>query len=102
MVLENNIFKGKIIFFFFNLYSLHIDFISQAALPPVPQRPAVMAGNEIVAATTMYSRLSNSNVTTTEIVPSTSSSHKHFKRRETQVLIYILIFINIICIYFSK
>lgn len=48
-----------------------------------------MAGNEIVAATTMYSRLSNSNVTTTEIVPSTSSSHKHFKRRETQVLIYI-------------
>ncbi|KAK9296366.1 hypothetical protein QLX08_009590 [Tetragonisca angustula] len=57
---------------------------SQPALPPAPQRPAVMAGNEIVAATTVYSRLSNSRVTTTEIVPSTSSSHKHFKRRDAQ------------------
>ncbi|XP_033303152.1 E3 ubiquitin-protein ligase Ubr3 isoform X1 [Bombus bifarius] len=56
----------------------------QPALPPTPQRPAVMAGNEIVAAPTVYSRLSNSRVTTTEIVPSTSSSYKHFKRRDAQ------------------
>lgn len=70
-------------------------------MPPAPQRPAVMAGNEIVAAPTVYSRLSNSRVTTTEIVPSTSSSHKHFKRRDAQVVIYIyfnkssVIFINL-------
>ncbi|XP_017880886.1 E3 ubiquitin-protein ligase Ubr3 isoform X2 [Ceratina calcarata] len=57
---------------------------TQPALPPAPQRPAVMAGNEIVVAPSVYSRLSNSRVTSTEIVPSTSSSHKNFKRRETQ------------------
>ncbi|CAK9812220.1 E3 ubiquitin-protein ligase UBR3 [Anthophora quadrimaculata] len=58
------------------------DIGGQPALPPTPQRPAVMAGNEIVAAP--YSRLGNSRVTTTEIVPSTSNSHKHLKRRDTQ------------------
>ncbi|KOC63815.1 E3 ubiquitin-protein ligase UBR3 [Habropoda laboriosa] len=56
----------------------------QPALPPASQRPAVMAGNEIVAAPTVYSRLGNSRVTTTEIVPSTSNSHKHLKRRDVQ------------------
>ncbi|CAL7947523.1 unnamed protein product [Xylocopa violacea] len=60
------------------------DIGGQPALPPAPQRPAVMAGNEIVAAPMVYSRLSNSRITTTEIVPSTSSSHKHYKRREAQ------------------
>lgn len=71
-------------------------------MPPTPQRPAVMAGNEIVAAPTVYSRLSNSRVTTTEIVPSTSSSYKHFKRRDAQVMIYvyssksIVIFVNLL------
>ncbi|XP_076160459.1 ubr3 ubiquitin ligase isoform X2 [Ptiloglossa arizonensis] len=54
----------------------------QPALPPAPQRPAVMAGNEIVSAQSVYSRLSTSGITTTEIVPSTSNSHKHFKRRD--------------------
>nr|XP_034188211.1 E3 ubiquitin-protein ligase Ubr3 isoform X2 [Osmia lignaria] len=59
----------------------------QPALPPAPHRPAVMAGNGnviIAAAQSAYSRLSNSRVTTTEIVPSTSNSHKHFKRRDAQ------------------
>ncbi|XP_076675053.1 ubr3 ubiquitin ligase isoform X2 [Andrena cerasifolii] len=56
----------------------------QPALPPTPQRPAVMAGNEIVAAQPAYSRLSTSGVTTIEIVPSTSTSHKLFKRRDPQ------------------
>ncbi|XP_020708415.2 E3 ubiquitin-protein ligase Ubr3 [Athalia rosae] len=54
------------------------------ALPPTPQRPAVMAGNEVVPAQTMYPRLSTSTVTTTEIVPSTSTPHNHFKRKEPQ------------------
>lgn len=49
----------------------------QPALLPAPQRPAVMAGNEIVAAQPVSYR-------TTEIVPSTSNPHKHFKRREPQ------------------
>ncbi|KAG5323686.1 UBR3 ligase, partial [Pseudoatta argentina] len=49
----------------------------QPALPPVPQRPAVLAGNEIVTAQPI-------NYRTTEIVPSTSNSYKHFKRRELQ------------------
>ncbi|XP_072747592.1 E3 ubiquitin-protein ligase Ubr3 isoform X3 [Anoplolepis gracilipes] len=49
----------------------------QPALPPAPQRLAVMAGNEIVAAQPASYR-------TTEIVPSTSNPHKHFKRREPQ------------------
>ncbi|XP_043254590.1 E3 ubiquitin-protein ligase Ubr3 [Colletes gigas] len=44
----------------------------QPALPPAPQRPVVMAGNEIVPAQTVYLRLSTSEITTTEIVPSTS------------------------------
>ncbi|XP_076232510.1 ubr3 ubiquitin ligase isoform X2 [Calliopsis andreniformis] len=57
----------------------------QPALPPAPQRPAVMAGNEIVAAQPACSRLSTSGVTTTEIVPSTSNSHTLvFSRRDTQ------------------
>lgn len=60
----------------------------QPALPPAPQRPAVMAGNEIVSAQSVYSRLSTSGITTTEIVPSTSNSHKHFKRRDLLVIIY--------------
>ncbi|KMQ97669.1 e3 ubiquitin-protein ligase ubr3 [Lasius niger] len=50
----------------------------QPALLPAPQRPAVMAGSEIVAAQPV-------NYRTTEIVPSTSNPHKHFKRREPQV-----------------
>ncbi|XP_017759565.1 PREDICTED: E3 ubiquitin-protein ligase UBR3 isoform X2 [Eufriesea mexicana] len=58
------------------------DIGSQPTLPPASQRPAVVAATEIVAPT-VYSRLSNSRVTTTEIVPSTSSP-KHFKRKETQ------------------
>ncbi|EGI67359.1 E3 ubiquitin-protein ligase UBR3 [Acromyrmex echinatior] len=49
----------------------------QPALPPVPQRPAVLAGNEIVTAQPI-------NYRATEIVPSTSNSYKHFKRRELQ------------------
>ncbi|XP_011691605.1 PREDICTED: E3 ubiquitin-protein ligase UBR3 isoform X2 [Wasmannia auropunctata] len=49
----------------------------QPALPPAPQRPAVMAGNEIVPAQPV-------NYRATEIVPSTSNPHKHFKRREPQ------------------
>nr|XP_033321626.1 E3 ubiquitin-protein ligase Ubr3 isoform X1 [Megalopta genalis] len=44
------------------------------ALPPAPQRPAVMAGNEI--------RIYTSPGMTVEIVPSTSNSHKHVQRRE--------------------
>lgn len=51
------------------------------ALPPVPQRPAVLAGNEIVAAQRVYPSLSSSAMSV-EIVPSTSTSHKHLKRRE--------------------
>ncbi|XP_053987373.1 E3 ubiquitin-protein ligase Ubr3 [Hylaeus volcanicus] len=55
----------------------------QRAISPEPPRLAIMAGNEIVPAQTVYSRLSTSGITTTtEIVPSTSNSHKHFKRRE--------------------
>ncbi|XP_070516369.1 E3 ubiquitin-protein ligase Ubr3 isoform X1 [Cardiocondyla obscurior] len=50
----------------------------QPALPPAPQLPAVMAGNEIVTAQPV-------NYRTTEIVPSTSNPHKHFKRREPQI-----------------
>ncbi|XP_043683976.1 E3 ubiquitin-protein ligase Ubr3 isoform X1 [Vespula pensylvanica] len=57
----------------------------QPALPPVPQRPAVMAGNEIISTQTMYSRLNTTGATTTDIVPSTSNMHKHCKRREPQV-----------------
>ncbi|XP_015603280.1 E3 ubiquitin-protein ligase Ubr3 isoform X2 [Cephus cinctus] len=57
----------------------------QPALPAAPPRPAVLAGNEIVVAQPMYPRLSTSGVTTTEIVPSTSNAHKHFKRRDPQV-----------------
>ncbi|XP_076285643.1 ubr3 ubiquitin ligase isoform X1 [Lasioglossum baleicum] len=49
------------------------------ALPPAPQRPAVMAGNEIGTAQRVYPSLSTSAM---EIVPSTSNSHKHLKRRE--------------------
>ncbi|KAL6258401.1 hypothetical protein P5V15_010359 [Pogonomyrmex californicus] len=52
----------------------------QPALPPAPQRPAVMAGNEIVAAQPVGYRILH----TTEIIPSTSNPHKHFKRREPQ------------------
>lgn len=55
-----------------------------ALLPPVIQRPAVMAGNEIVAAQSAYS--SRSGYRTVEIVPSTSNSHKHFKKREPSVI----------------
>ncbi|KAG7208964.1 hypothetical protein KM043_015133 [Ampulex compressa] len=58
---------------------------NQPALPPAPQRPAVLAGNEIVTAQTMYSRLSTSGVTTTEIVPSTSSPQNRFEPREPRV-----------------
>ncbi|XP_014472841.1 PREDICTED: E3 ubiquitin-protein ligase UBR3 isoform X2 [Dinoponera quadriceps] len=54
----------------------------QPALPPAPQRPAVMAGNEIVAQSAYSPRPSYRTI---EIVPSTSSSHKHFKRREPQI-----------------
>lgn len=57
----------------------------QSALPPTLQRPAVMAGNEVVPAQMMYRRLSTSGITTTEIVPSTSNPHSHFKRKEPQV-----------------
>ncbi|XP_012142217.1 ubr3 ubiquitin ligase isoform X3 [Megachile rotundata] len=61
------------------------DIGGQPALPPAPQRHAVMAGNEIIVSTqNVYSQLTNSRVTTTEIVPSTSNSHKHYRRRDTQ------------------
>lgn len=63
----------------------------QPALPPVPQRPAVMAGNEIMSTQTMYSRLNTTGATTTDIVPSTSNMHKHCKRREPQVSVTLLI-----------
>ncbi|XP_066595206.1 E3 ubiquitin-protein ligase Ubr3 [Prorops nasuta] len=56
----------------------------QPALPPAPQRPAVMAGNEIITSTPIHSRLGTSYVMTTDIVPSTSAGHKHLKRREAQ------------------
>lgn len=52
-----------------------------------------MAGNEIVAAQPAYSRLSTSGVTTIEIVPSTSTSHKLFKRRDPQVAAHFYIYI---------
>ncbi|XP_026827990.1 E3 ubiquitin-protein ligase Ubr3 isoform X2 [Ooceraea biroi] len=49
----------------------------QPALPPTPQRLAVMAGNEIVAAQPVSYRA-------TEIVPSTSNPHNISKRKEAQ------------------
>ncbi|XP_031787991.1 E3 ubiquitin-protein ligase Ubr3 isoform X1 [Nasonia vitripennis] len=58
--------------------------LSQPALPPAEVRPAVMAGNEIVFANSIISRLNNTSSTSTEIVPSTSNSHKHFRRRDPQ------------------
>ncbi|KAI4500168.1 hypothetical protein M0802_004585 [Mischocyttarus mexicanus] len=58
----------------------------QPALPPVPLHPAVMAGNELISAQTMYSRLNTTGATTTDIVPSTSNMFKHSKRRERQVM----------------
>jgi len=77
------IFNNKI--FIFDI--LNNNTVSgQPALLPTPQRPAVMAGNEIVAAQPVDYR-------TTEIVPSTSNPHKHFKRREAQVTYYAFFFL---------
>lgn len=78
----------------------------QPALPPVPQRPAVMAGNEIVAAQSAYSprsnyrhrRCSRNRNREMEIVPSTSTSHKHFKRKEPPVIYSHLIFYLVFCV----
>ncbi|XP_076228505.1 ubr3 ubiquitin ligase isoform X4 [Nomia melanderi] len=51
------------------------------ALPPAPQRPAVMAGNEILSSRRVYTSLSISGISV-EVVPSTSNSHKHLNGRE--------------------
>jgi len=76
----SKIFNNKILIF--DVLNNNTDTVSgQPALLPTPQRPAVMAGNEIVAAQPVDYR-------TTEIVPSTSNPHKHFKRREAQVIYY--------------
>ncbi|XP_058794286.1 E3 ubiquitin-protein ligase Ubr3 isoform X2 [Phymastichus coffea] len=55
----------------------------QPALPPSVPRPAVMAGNEVVFLNSIVSRHGGLSSTSTEIVPSTSS-HKHFRRRDPQ------------------
>ncbi|XP_011496807.1 PREDICTED: E3 ubiquitin-protein ligase UBR3 [Ceratosolen solmsi marchali] len=57
---------------------------SQPALPPTIPRPAVLAGNEMVFVNSIISRLNNTESTSIEIVPSTSNSHKHFRRRDPQ------------------
>ena len=64
----------------------------QPALPPVPQRPAVMAGNEVVPVQSLelerpYPRLTTSEIVTTEIVPSTSNTQRHIRHRDSQVRI---------------
>lgn len=52
---------------------------SRPALPPAPQRPAVMAGNEIVSANVNFSQSSSSDLTT-EFAP-----FKHYRSRGPQV-----------------
>ena len=66
---------------------LAVEIVSrQPALPSIPQRPAVMAGNEVLSLNSWISRLSGSHSMPTDIVPSTSSPHK-FRRRDPQVSI---------------
>ena len=54
------------------------------ALPPTVPRPALM-GSELVFINTIISRLSRDRPVSTDIVPSTSKSHKHFRLRDRQV-----------------
>ena len=57
----------------------------------MPQRPAVMAGNELMAVQSLdlerpYPRLTTSEIVTTDIVPSTSNTHqRHLRHRDPQV-----------------
>lgn len=83
------------------------DHLGQPALPPVPAVPAVLAGNEVVPVQnleldTIYPRISRrSEIVTTDIVPSTSNTQRHFRHRDPQVSkLFFFIYLKETIFYF--
>ena len=67
-----------------NLFELFTDATGeQAALPPVPQRPAIV-NNAMDFLHVLFPRLDASGVTTTDIVPSTSNHQQPISCRDSQ------------------